>query len=140
MQAGRQLLMRHPRLGLVVLALVLGLRVLIPPGMMPVPDGARGIVVALCDGNGPATLRTVLLKPDARAANDPRKTDGSANPGPCAFGVLADALIGSGQPVALPLPVGVATPLAPHRTKALALAALAHALPPARAPPALPIA
>lgn len=129
MQAGRRLLMRHPRLGLVILALVLGLRVLIPPGMMPVADRAGGLVVTLCDGSGPATARTITL------AAKPDKSGENANPGPCAFGVLAEALLGGGEPPALPLPAPLVGLIAPALAAALALAAIARTRPPARAPP-----
>ncbi|WP_327195887.1 hypothetical protein [Novosphingobium capsulatum] len=137
LQAGRRLLMHHPRLGLMILALVLGLRVLIPPGMMPVPNGARGIVVALCDGSGPlgadvskASRRTITLP-----TSHPAKTDGTANPGPCAFGVLANAMIGGGEAPALPLAPPLIAPITPALVAALMLAAIARTRPPARAPP-----
>ncbi|GHC85468.1 hypothetical protein GCM10019060_06250 [Novosphingobium pokkalii] len=131
MQAGRRLLMRHPRLGLVILALVLGLRVLIPPGMMPVADRAGGLVVTLCDGSGPATIRTITLATKPGKGSDSNR----ANPGPCAFGVLAEALLGGGEPPALPGPAPLVGLIAPALAAALALAAIARTRPPARAPP-----
>ncbi len=131
------MLMRHPRLGLVILALVLGLRVLIPPGMMPVPNGARGIVVALCDGSGPlgADASTAIRHTITLPTSHPAKTDGTANPGPCAFGVLASAMMGGGEAPALPLAPPLVVSIAPALVAALMLAAIARTRPPARAPP-----
>lgn len=131
------MLMRHPRLGLVILALVLGLRVLIPPGMMPVPNGARGIVVALCDGSGPlgADASTAIRRTITLPTSHPAKTDGTANPGPCAFGVLASAMMGGGEAPALPLAPPLMVSIAPALVAALMLAAIARTRPPARAPP-----
>jgi hypothetical protein len=130
---GRRLLMRHPRLGLLALALVLGLRVLIPPGMMPVADTARGLVVALCDGSGPATLHTLILQPGGLPAKGKGEQDDKT--GPCAFGVLADAMLGGGESAALPLPGILPAPLPPRPALAWLLDRPAHSRPPARAPP-----
>jgi hypothetical protein len=123
--------MRQPRLGLMILALVLGLRVLIPPGMMPVADPARGFVVTLCEGTGPATPRKMTLFPGSAS----KQNDSKADPGPCAFGVLASALLGGAEPMVLPAPTAPAMVPASRAAHALVLAGLAHARPPARAPP-----
>jgi len=134
---------RRPRLMVVLLALTMAMRVIVPSGFMPVADGDM-IRVALCSGAGG---QTVWLDKAGQVHKDAGDPAGKGQPGdqhgdqheqqPCGFGALA---LGS----ALPLVVAAALPPLPAEGPLFGLGfaatigrGLAAPPPPATGPPLL---
>ena len=120
---------RTQRLGWVLLALVLAMRLALPAGWMPVAS-ADGVRIEICSGAG---TRWVVL--DAEGKAHPDQPQPKANP--CPFGLAGSA------PFALPAVTELAPPAvasAPRNLPPLLAARLVawRAIrPPARGPPAL---
>lgn len=127
----RRLLTVHPRGALLVLALALLMRAVIPQGMMATStrdtaSGGQTISVLLCDGNGPAERRMVPL--------DGKRHDGGQAT-PCAFSLLhhaaLDKIDGEWTLAARVLPAQTT----PRRLAALRLVAVPYLKPPPQGPP-----
>lgn len=130
MTALRALLRNRYPLALLLVALALAVRMMVPAGMMP-DSGSRVLTVQICaDASGMAQSRAIVIpgKPDSGK--------GSADKGQCAFAGLASAALAGTDPVLL------ATALVFILLAALALASTAlptrfHRFqPPLRGPPA----
>lgn len=122
----RQCLFSHRRAAMLLLALLLAMRALIPQGMMAAPAATGGVAVLLCDGSGVAGRMALPL------GKKPAKAPQAES---CPFGVLADAATDSLQAwliaEAQPQPA-----LLQLFAQAYLIGATPHPHPPARAPPA----
>lgn len=111
--------------GLLLLALALVVRALLPQGFMPVAS-AEGLRMEMCGGAGPVTI---VLDRDAQPQNGQK-------PAPCPY-ALAGAGIDLPPELVLPAPLAhIAPPPAPQPVAAR-LAAQRALRPPARGPPTL---
>lgn len=124
--------LRHSQAGQSLLALVLGLglalRILIPPGFMPVAT-AQGMVVQLCSG-----LDLAVELPGGSPASD--KHDAADRP--CVFAAGLDhGALPVPPPAALPQPAALAALPVAIRPQPPRTARLAAPPPPSHAPPAL---
>ena len=123
----RQYLVRYRHSAMILLALVLAMRALIPQGMMAAPDGVRGVAVLLCDGTGAAGRIDLPVGEKHGKAGQAQA---------CPFGVLAHAAHSDtpdGWAVASVLPQPA---LQSAARLAFRLGTWPHPHPPARAPPA----
>ena len=135
MQALRALIRNHARLTLVLLALALAVKAVVPAGFMLSAGGDRLLTVTICsDAVGAAEQVQILIpgKKDARSDHSKAADKGQ----PCAFAGLGHAALGGADPVLLAaalvfiLLVGLAPlPAPPHRD-------LPFLRPPLRGPPA----
>lgn len=132
----RALIRDHARLTLVLLALVLAVKAVIPAGFMLSSGGERFLTVTVCsDATGVPRQMQIALphKDDAKAAHAEAADKGA----PCAFAGLGHALLGGADPVLLAgalafiLLIGLAPLTAPR------LRGVAYLRPPLRGPPAL---
>lgn len=124
--------LRHSQAGQSLLALVLGLglalRILIPPGFMPVAT-AQGMVVQLCSG-----LDLAVELPGGAPASD--KHDAADRP--CVFAAGLDhGALPVVPPAALPQPAALAALPVAIRPQPPRTARLVAPPPPSHAPPAL---
>jgi hypothetical protein len=120
------------RTGLVLVALALLVRVMVPAGFMTAPDGRSGLVI--CTGDG---AMTISIGADGTVSKSP--VDGGqerkASDAPCAFS-------GAVTPLVSPILALASAPVADHRPVRLALPAhqrpglgLAAPPPPTTGPP-----
>ncbi len=122
----RQQLVRYRRCAMILLALVLAMRALIPQGMMAAPDGARGVTVLLCDGTGVAGRVDLPMG---------QKHGNAGHTQACPFGVLAQAASPDAPDLWAIAPLQQQSALRQPASIALILRAPARGTPPARAPP-----
>jgi hypothetical protein len=127
----RRLLTRSPRLALVLVAMVLATRLLVPAGFMV--SAGHGAALIACPGVAPAAAEAHRGHHAHRDSPAPHQ----AADQPCAFAALAAPVL-----VALAVALLAAVPLraiatAPPRPAARALRAPPRWRPPLRAPPAL---
>ena len=119
-------LVRYHRSALILLALVLAMRALIPQGMMAVPDTMRGVAVLLCNGTGAAGRIDLPVS---------EKHGKAAQAEVCPFGVLANAAFSDTRENWSVAPLHP-QPIMRHPVRiAFLLGTLARTHPPARAPP-----
>jgi hypothetical protein len=126
MIAVRQQLVRHRCSAMILLALVLAMRALIPQGMMAAPDSVRGVAVLLCDGTGVAGR---IDLPMGEKHGNARHTQA------CPFGVLAQAASSDGPDAWAIAPLLPQLTLRQPAPIAFILRAPPRLAPPARAPP-----
>lgn len=116
-------------MGLVLVALALFMRVVVPAGYMAAPTGAGGSAIVICTGQGAFSL---TLDADGRAHKTPLDDDGKSHSSdprtdhPCAFSgaatpVGAAALTLTDAPRLTYRPVALALPA--HQRPGLGLAA-----------------
>jgi hypothetical protein len=122
----RAFLTGHRRCALLLLALALSLRALLPGGTMPVSDGAHGVRVLLCDGTGAAATKEIPL----RSGHD------HANTHPCPFSALATAALSGGDAISPPDVQSVRGALPEPPESSARHTEFERARPPQRAPPA----
>jgi hypothetical protein len=135
MHALRTLLARHRAMAVLVLALVLAVKALVPSGWM-IQTGERVLTVAICaDASGGAQMREIAI-PTKPGHGESPGADHQAS-GTCAFSVLGMDALGGADALLLALALSfilalgfAATPIpAPRRAR--------HVRPPLRGPPAI---
>jgi Na+/H+-translocating membrane pyrophosphatase len=125
----RRLCRSHAGLAVLVVALALMVRVLVPAGFMPtVANGT--ITVSICTGYGPMQMD---MKAPGRAADD--MGQGHKAQQPCAFFDLAMPGLPGADPILLAVALAFIIAVAFLATPALALRRERHAWPPLRGPP-----
>lgn len=132
----RVLIRDHARLTLVLLALALAVKAVIPAGFMLSSGGERFLTVTVCsDATGvPRQMQIALPLKDEAKSDHAEAADKGA---PCAFAGLGHALLGGADPVLLAgalafiLLIGLAPLTAPR------LRGVAYLRPPLRGPPTL---
>ncbi|MEP9359704.1 DUF2946 family protein [Sphingomonas sp. KR3-1] len=119
----------HRWLALWLIAAALAVKSLVPAGYMLADTGARTLTMAICDGNGPATM-TIDVPMDPGHKAPASKQDGG-----CAFSSLAHAAAGGANPALLLAAIAflLALGFAPAATPALPRRAFAR--PPSQGPP-----
>lgn len=130
MVALRSRLVRHPAAWLILAVLALGLRALVPQGMMVEQGEDLALTVSVCRdaGIGPATVTLAI----PRKAPAPGPADGESRH--CAFGALAQAAtLPPVELLAAMLAFVMALALLP--APRIVLSRLAHLRPPLRGPP-----
>jgi hypothetical protein len=96
----RALVRDHARLTLVLLAVVLAVKALVPQGYMLSAGGERFLTVTICaDASGAAKQMKIALADTGHAGSE----DGAGNPAdqPCAFAGHAHGTLGAADPVLL---------------------------------------
>jgi hypothetical protein len=131
MGAWRVFLKEHRWLALWLIAAALAVKALVPAGYMLAETGGKTLTMAICDGNGPATM-TIDIPMDPDHA---KKPDSARQDGGCAYSGLGHAMLGGADPVLLlaALAFLLALGFAPAATPVLR--PRAFALPPAQGPP-----
>jgi disulfide bond formation protein DsbB len=124
----RAFLKEHPRLALWLIAAALAVKALMPAGYMLVDTSARTLTVAICDGNGPATM-TIQLPMGEHKAPDSKQDGG------CAFSALSHATMGGADPVLLLAAFAFLLALGFAATPQPAPRRRAFARPPSQGPP-----
>lgn len=131
MGAWRVFLKQHRWLALWLIAAALAVKALVPAGYMLADTGGKTLTMAICDGNGPATMTIdIPMDPDHAKPGSSGKQDGG-----CAYAGLGHAMLGGADPVLLLAAIAflLALGFAPAATPALRRRAFA--LPPAQGPP-----
>ena len=111
---------------MILIALVLALRALIPQGMMAAPAAAGGMAVLLCDGSG-AIGRIALPLGETHGKAGQAQT--------CPYGVLAQAAASAALNVWAIVPVPLLPELRQQARTTFVFNAAPHLHPSARAPP-----
>jgi hypothetical protein len=132
----RALIRNHTRLTLVLLALALAVKALVPAGFMIAPAGERFLTVTICsDATGvPKQMQIAIPDKDGTGGDHAKAADKGQ---PCAFSGLGHAMLGGADPVLLAaalafiLLIGFA-PLTSPPTRDIAFLR-----PPLRGPPAI---
>ena len=130
----RALIRDHARLTLVLLALALAVKAVVPAGFMLSAGGERFLTVTICsDASGSPKQMQIAIPGKKTAGGD--YSDAAAKPTHCAFSGLGHAALGTTDPLLLAgalafiLLVGLAPLRAPP------VRALSFLRPPLRAPP-----
>lgn len=96
----RALVRDHARLVLVLLAMVLAAKALVPAGYMIAPGADRFLTVTICaDASGEAKQMRIALPDRAEQGSD--HAGESAKDQPCAFAGLGHGALGGADPVLL---------------------------------------
>lgn len=134
----RALTRRNARLTLVVVALVLAVKALVPAGYMIASTGERFLTVTICaDASGVPKQMQIAIPSKDRKGSDHSETADKAQP--CAFSGVGHAALGGADPVLLAaalafiLLVGFAPLTAPPARD------IAFLRPPLRGPPSLSV-
>lgn len=98
MSALRALLIGKPRLVLVLLALVLAVKAVVPTGFMLAGGGDRFLTVTICADAGGA-MRTMQIALPGKGDKAPDHTADNATP--CGFAGLGHAMAGGADPLLL---------------------------------------
>jgi hypothetical protein len=131
MGAWRVFLKEHRWLALWLIAAALAVKALVPAGYMLADSGSKTLTMAICDGNGPATMTIdVPLDPDHAKAPDSGKQDGG-----CAYAGLGHAMIGGADPVLLLAAIAFLLALGFAPAPQPVLRRRAFAQPPSQGPP-----
>ncbi len=134
MSVWRSFFLRHRRLALLLVAMALLTKAIVPGGFMVMPSNGT-IMIAVCSGQGPEMVALDLGKGSVEHGGD--HDDGKKADHPCAFSSLSMAAA-SGADIAL-LAIAIAfalalgfLPVAPRQRRAPS-----RLRPPLRAPPVL---
>ncbi|MBQ1497614.1 MAG: hypothetical protein IIZ38_04795 [Sphingomonas sp.] len=131
MGAWRVFLKEHRWLALWLIAAALAVKALVPQGYMLADSGGKTLTVAICDGNGPATMTIdVPMAPDHAKAPDGTKQDGG-----CAYSSLGHAMTGGADPVLLLAAIAFLLALGFAPAAQPMIRRRAFAQPPAQGPP-----
>lgn len=122
MSALRRLALTHRRWALLVFALALVAKAVMPAGYMPVVAG-KTLTLAMCNGAGPVTVSIPL----AGDGGTDQGSDGKAGESPCLFSALGGQALAAADPVVLAAAI----------VFAFVFALFALALPPLRREPRL---
>jgi hypothetical protein len=127
----RAFLKEHRWLALWLIAAALAVKALVPAGYMLADTGGKTLTMAICDGNGPATMTIdVPMDPDHA-----KKLDGTKQDGGCAFASLSHATMGGADPVLLLAAFAFLLALGFASTARPAPRRRAFARPPSQGPP-----
>jgi hypothetical protein len=126
--------MKHVRLTLVLLALALTMKALVPAGIMPSTGGDRFLTVTICaDASGsPRQMQIAIADREDGPGDQPEVADSAA---PCAFSGLGHAALGGADPVLLAAVLAFILALGFAPPHALRLRQHALLRPPPRGPP-----
>lgn len=126
----RALLARHRRLAIVLAALALCLKALVPTGYMPT-GGVTLLSVSICaESSGDTKLRTIAIPAKQEGAPGHDKAEK-----PCAFSALAAPMLAGAPPALLAIALAFVLALAFRPTPAPRLSRPAGLHPPLRGPP-----
>jgi len=134
----RALTRRYARLTLVLLALVLAVRALVPAGFMVAPAGERFLTVTICsDATGVPKQMQIALpdKPDAGGDHAEAADKGQ----PCAFSGLGHALLSGADPALLAAALAFILLIWLAPLPALPTRDILFLRPPLRGPPSLSV-
>ena len=132
----RALTRKHAQLTLVLLALVLALKALLPAGFMLSATGERILTVTICaDASGTPRQMQIAIPDKEGAAGDASKAADIGQP--CAFSGLGHAALSGTDPVLLAAALTFILLLGYAPPSALPLRDLAFLRPPLRGPPSL---
>lgn len=127
----RRLTRHHLGAVWLLLAAILGLRLLVPDGFMPGLT-ASGAAIVICDGTGDATHAMAGMA----GHHDNRSKPAHPVP-PCSFAGLNVAHLGGADPIQLAIALALAVAAALFEPSPLQLAHPGRLRPPLRGPPAL---
>jgi hypothetical protein len=114
-----------------LLLLALAVRAIVPAGYMPT-QGAKGLVISLCTGEGARQM--VLAVPQSDAGDD--QQDHERKPLlPCAFMALAAPALGGSEPAIISAPDRLLREVALPPPVAISHSVFAYVRPPLRGPP-----
>lgn len=128
MGAWRIFLKQHRWLALWLIAAALAVKALVPAGYMLADTGGKTLTMAICDGNGPATMTVEVPMDPGHKAPDSGKQD-------CAYSGLAHAALGGADPALLLAAIAFLLALGFAPLTAPALRRRAFARPPSQGPP-----
>lgn len=128
------LIRNHARLTLVLLALALAAKALVPAGFMLSPSAGRVLTVTICaDASGmPRQMQIAIPAKDDRPGEP---ADAGEADQPCAFSGLGHAALGGADPVLLAAALAFILLLGFAPPSALPLRDIAYLRPPLRGPP-----
>ncbi len=127
-----RLAMTHRRWALLVLALALLAKALMPAGYMPSVAG-KTLTLAMCNGTGPVTV-TIPVSGHGDAG---KTSDSKGSDSPCAFSALGAQALAAADPVVRAAAILFAFAFALLALPAPPLRRERHLRPPLRGPPAL---
>ena len=104
MQSLRAFLCNHRHLAIMLVAVALCMKIMVPSGFM-VGAGAQSLSITICDGQGAELTRQISLPPPGHAPDKPGEQGKAADA--CPYAALGMAAL-SGAPIALLL-VALAT-------------------------------
>ena len=100
MMSLRALILAHARLALVLLALALALKAVVPTGFMIAASDERVLTVTICsDASG--TPRQMQIALPGREDSGGKQSEAPAKAGPCAFASLGQGALGGADPLVL---------------------------------------
>lgn len=134
----RALIHDHFRLTLVLLALVLAVKAVIPAGFMLSGDTQRFLTVTICsDASGVPKQMQIALPAKAGAASDHEKAADKGSP--CAFSGIGHPMLGGADPLLLAAALAFILLLGLAPLPALPARGTPFLRPPLRGPPAVSI-
>lgn len=132
MKALRAILLGHRRLALLLVAVALAMKALVPGGYM-LGAQSQVITVSICADSSGTHLTREIVVPRQSGSQD--TTSQHAKSGPCAFGALAMAGLAGADPILLALALAFILAIGLAPLAAPAFQARAHLRPPLRGPP-----
>lgn len=128
------LIRKHAWLTLVLLALALAAKALVPAGLMLSPSAGRVLTVTICaDASGMPRQMQIAIPDKDDLLGDP--ADAAEADQPCAFAGLGHAALGGADPVLLAGALAFILLLGFAPPSALPLRDIAYLRPPLRGPP-----
>lgn len=134
MAALRAHVLKHRRLAVLLIAMALLVKAIVPQGFMVLPSNGT-IMVSLCSGQGPQMVALDVGKGPVGDSGDHR--DGKAADHPCAFSGLNMAAATGSDPVLLMIAIAYVLALGFLPVVSRQSRALSRLRPPLRAPPVL---
>ena len=129
----RRLVLSNRRLAIVVLALALIMKLLMPGGFMPIVSDGQ-IVVSICSGTGPTKM--VVTIPGLGQKPDEGGEHGGKAEQPCAFAGLSTPSLATTDPILLAAAILFVLARGVLAVPLQTLAAPPYLRPPLRGPPA----
>lgn len=133
-QAFRHLLWSNHGSALLLIALALTMKVLLPAGFMPMQNEGR-LVVSLCSGMEGMTAVIAIPLNDAGSADGTGKHGSAGQAQPCLFSGHSAPSLAAVDPALLALAVLFTIALAQHWVARVKALSSSHLRPPLRAPP-----
>lgn len=126
----------HARMTLVLLALALALKALVPAGFMLSVNGERMVTVTICAdaSDAPRQMKIAISDKDDAAGGH---SNAAKMDQPCAFSGLGHAALGGADPVLLAAALAFILVMGFAQPPALPLRSIAFLRPPLRGPPSL---
>lgn len=129
----RALIRKHSQLALLLVALALCVKALVPQGYMVMPSNGT-IMVSICSGQGPQMVALDVGKHDGEHGDH---QDGKKADHPCAFSGLGMSAMGGADIALLAIAIAYVLTLGFLAITALPRPTVARLRPPLRAPPVL---